>query len=178
MKIVGKIVDAVQTISGKYRLTIETAERIEELVTDANHDHELDITITRRRASRSLSANAYLWACIDIIADHKGTSKWNEYLEALRHYGQSTYILVRNDPRIIAKTKAMWRESVVYGKPFKYGDKEVVNMLCCYGSSTYNTEEMSRLIDGVVNEIRDAGLTPPPTADMQAALEKWGEMHG
>ena len=182
MKIIGKLVDAVQTIDGKFRLTFETDDiiNVDEIVGgDANHTtNDLEITINRRRRDRSLSSNAYLWSCLNILAQHKHTSKWDEYLNALRHYGVGTYILVKNDPSIIAKTQAMWRESMVYGQPFKYGDKEVVNMLCMYGSSTYSQDEFKTLLDGVVAEIRDAGLQPPPTADMRQALEMWGENHG
>ena len=48
----------------------------------------------------------------------------------------------------------------------------MVEVLCFYGSSTYTTEEFSRLLDGVVSDMKELGLTPPPSREMQAALEE------
>lgn len=181
MRTTGRLVDVAKSfINGKMRLTFEIDDKvnIEELGSDANHQSELDITAKPHRKNRSSNSNKYMWTCLQIIADAKGTDKWTEYLDALRHYGQGTYILVKNDPEVIAKTQAMWRESMVYGQPFMYGNKEVVNMLCFYGSSTYNTQEMSTLLNGIVNDMQVMGLPVPPTADLNAALEEWGRLHG
>ena len=46
-------------------------------------------------------------------------------------------------------------------------------MLCYFGSSTYDTKEFSVLLDGVISEMREIGLQPPPTEEMKRALETW-----
>ena len=50
-----------------------------------------------------------------------------------------------------------------------------VQMLCYYGSSTYDSKEMSVLLDGVVSEMRGMGLTPPPTEDMRRVIREMEE---
>ena len=44
-------------------------------------------------------------------------------------------------------------------------------MLCYFGSSTYNSKEFSVLLDGVVSEMQELGLQPPPSGDMKRSIE-------
>ena len=43
------------------------------------------------------------------------------------------------------------------------------------GSSTYNTSEMSRLIDCLVDECNQLGVTIEPTAYINSLLKEWGD---
>jgi hypothetical protein len=51
--------------------------------------------------------------------------------------------------------------------------QKAVQMLCYFGSSTYDTKEFSTLLDGVISEMQEMGLEVPVTADMERALEMW-----
>ena len=47
-------------------------------------------------------------------------------------------------------------------------------MLCYYGSSTYDTKEMSVLIDGIVSECKDLDIEVLPPDELQKIKETWG----
>ena len=49
---------------------------------------------------------------------------------------------------------------------------KLIQMLCFYGSSTYNTEEFARLLNGVIDDMHDMQLETPPDAEMRALLEQ------
>ena len=131
---------------------------------------KLSIEIKKYRKKRSLDANGMLWACIGEIANVLRADKWEIYLQMLKRYGKYTYICVK--PAVVEAVKAQWRECEEIGK-IDINGKEAVQMLCYFGSSTYDTKEFSVLLDGVISEMREIGLQSPPTEEMKRALETW-----
>ncbi|WP_455146689.1 hypothetical protein [Stomatobaculum longum] len=129
-------------------------------------DKELDITIVRHSKKRGLAANAMLWACLGEIAAAARTDNWSAYLYMLERYGKYSTVLIKVEA--LPDLRRVWRETRVVGER----EDGMVEVLCFYGSSTYTTEEFSRLLDGVVSDMKELGLTPPPSREMQAALEE------
>lgn len=138
---------------------------------------ELDIEVKKHLERRSLDANALLWKCLGDIAAVLRTDKWDVYLQMLKRYGKYTYICVK--PSVVDAVKSQWRESEVIGD-IRINGSDAVQMLCYFGSSTYNTQEFSVLLDGVISEMKEMGLETPCSADMKRAierLEKQNEIH-
>lgn len=129
-------------------------------------DKELDITIVRHSKKRGLAANAMLWACLGEIAAAARTDNWSAYLYMLERYGKYSTVLIKAEA--LPDLRRVWRETRVVGER----EDGMVEVLCFYGSSTYTTAEFSRLLDGVVSDMKELGLTPPPSREMQAALEE------
>lgn len=131
---------------------------------------KLVITAKKYREKRSLDANATLWYCLDKIAAALGTDKWNVYLQMLRRYGKFTHVIVKQ--QAVEAMKRQWRECEIVGDITVNG-QNAVQMLCYFGSSTYNTQEFSRLLDGAISEMKEMGLDTPLPEDVRAALERW-----
>lgn len=129
----------------------------------------LDVTVAKHRDKRSVDANALLWKCLGDIAAALRTDKWDVYLQMLKRYGKYTYICVK--PSVVAAVKSQWRESEVIGD-IKINGCDAVQMLCYFGSSTYNTQEFSVLLDGVISEMEEMGLETPCSEDMRRAIER------
>ena len=53
--------------------------------------------------------------------------------------------------------------------------KRGVQLLCFYGSSTYNKKQMSRLIDGMLQELRALDIEFVPLDDITRAIDEWGQ---
>jgi hypothetical protein len=92
----------------------------------------------------------------------------------LKRYGKYTYICVK--PAVVEAVKAQWRECEEIGR-VNINGQEAVQMLCYFGSSTYNTKEFSVLLDGVISEMKEMGIEAPTSEDMRRALEQWGKQH-
>jgi len=137
---------------------------------------KLSIKAVKYREKRSLDANALLWVCLSKIANAMDppADKWDIYLQMLKRYGKFTHICVK--PNVVDAVKAQWRESEVLGEVNINGQK-AVQMLCYFGSSTYDTKEFSRLLDGVISEMAEMGLETPASEDMRRALEIWEKMY-
>ena len=121
-------------------------------------DREKVFEIKEYKEKRSLNANALLWKCLGEIASALRSDKWEVYLQMLKRYGTYTYICVK--PKVVEAVKKQWRECEEIGT-INIDGQEAVQMLCYFGSSTMNTKEFSRLLDGVISEMREMGLDVP-----------------
>lgn len=166
--------------SGKPLLTFEVdtapPEELERI-----QDKELSLKATLYRKKRSLNANAYFHVLNDKIAKATGVSRFYSKNTLISRYGQREII---NDNPVTITTKApgeymMEQEFLhtylcaVTEKPEpKTGELVTWYSYIVYrGSHTYNTEEMSQLIDGTVEEAKQLGietLTPEEIARMEA----------
>lgn len=138
-------------------------------------EHDIRLRATRYRAKRSLSANGMFWHCVGQIADATQEDKWDVYLSMLRMYGKFTYICCK--PNMVDAVKGQWRESMEWNSVDING-QEAVQMLCFFGSSSYDTREMSKLIDGTISEMKALGLDLPMPQDVKSLLEEWGKENG
>ena len=134
---------------------------------DAPEDKQYEVKEYHKR--RSTDANALLWHCLGQLAVVMRTDKWQVYLLMLKRYGKYTYILV--PPKAVEATQKMWRESEVLNTVNVNG-RESVQMLCYYGSHLYDSKEFSVLLDGVISEMEEVGLAPPPSSEMRRAIER------
>lgn len=175
MDYTGQIKDMYMGMDGKFTISLCVDQEPGEL--ESLKDKNLRIKITQDRKHRSLDANALLWHCIGKIAKSftPPRDKWEIYLDELRKYGKFSYILM--DEKAVESFKQMWRETEVVGEVDVNGRK-AVQLLCYYGSSTYNTKEFSVLLDGVIEDMEDLGLQPPIPRDIRSALEEWEKQHG
>ena len=160
--------------SGQFQVTFTVNEpsAIKEVDNIKDLDR-LSIKAVKYRQKRSLDANALLWSCLGKMAGALQADKWDIYLQMLKRYGKYTYICVK--PNVVDAVKAQWRESEIVGE-IKINGSDAVQMLCYFGSSTYNTKEFSVLLDGVISEMKEMGLEAPASEDMRRALEDWEKM--
>lgn len=172
MECTGKIKDiSLDWKTNQINLSLSIIERnsiseIERL----KDDEKLSIKIVKYRKKRSLDANGLLWHCLGEIASSLQADKWDIYLQMLKRYGKYTYICVK--PNMVDSVRSQWRETEVVGD-VNINGTEAVQMLCYFGSSTYNTKEFSVLLDGVISEMHEMGLEVPPSTEMKRALEEW-----
>lgn len=159
--------------TGKWLLTFETVELPD--IFDKTRDKDLNLEIKQHRNHRSKDANALLWECIGRLAMALRADKWDIYLLMLKRYGQYTYIVV--PPNAVDMVARQWRECEVIGD-ININGRDGVQMLCYYGSSTYNTKQFSILLDGVISEMKEIGLTAPTSEEMRRSIEEWEKMHG
>ena len=167
METKARLTDISYSLDGKQRVTFTLSSRV-----DASEltDCDLRLKATKWRNKRSLDANGLLWSCLDKIAAVLHTDKWQVYLLMLKRYGQFTYLIVPT--KAVEATQAMWRESEVVGE-INVNGRTATQILCYFGSSTYDTKEFSRLLDGVISEMEDMGLTTPQQEELDRVLKAW-----
>lgn len=131
----------------------------------------LTIEAKQYRERRSRDSNAYAWSLLQKMAEALETDKWDCYLFCLQRYSRAfDVVLVATEG--LERFKSMWRTVVDLGEV-----KEGYHQLqVYYGSSTFNTKEMSVFLDGVVSECKELGietLTPNELEDMKRAWDEF-----
>ena len=176
MEVAGKLISATRNITNnKFRIEFEVDSLQPDEVNRLALCDLLDIKANKHRQKRSLDANALLWLCLGRIATALQADKWSIYLQMLKRYGKFTYICVK--PNVAEAVKMQWRESEVIGE-ISINGQTAVQMLCYFGSSTYNTKEFSVLLEGVISEMQEMRLETPTSEDMRRALEQWEKNNG
>jgi hypothetical protein len=131
----------------------------------------LAVEVKQHRQKRSLNANAYMWVLLSKMAEVLHTTKDELYLIMLERYGQFTHIIVK--PNVVGKVKQEWRAVRELGEVTVNG-KKGIQLQCYFGSSTYDTQEMSVLIDGIVSEAKELGIETLPPEDLALLKQEWG----
>ena len=144
---------------------------IQELKNSISNGKQLDVEIKVHRNRRSLDANAYLWVLIDKIAQVIRSDKDAVYLQMLDRYGVFTHLIVK--PQAVDRIISEWRTVRNLGE-VKLNSQTGVQLQCYFGSSTYDSAEMARLIDGVVSECAELGIETLPKAEIDQMNQQWG----
>ena len=131
-----------------------------------------EVKIEPQKKKRSLDANAYAWVLMGAIAERIGVSNIDVYREAIRKMNVYEIIPVREDA--LERWVQIWEG---HGKGWiceSLGKSKLpgyVNTQCYYGSSVYDSAQMARLIDYIVDEAKELNIetkTPDELARLKA----------
>ena len=170
----GRLLDLSFTLNGKQRLVIELDDDFRQDFA-ALEGHDVRVEIKKWRKKRSLDANAYAWVLIDKIAQATGVPKTEVYRQAIREIGGVSDIVAVPDNAVDkfregwSKQGIGWQTEILDSKP---GYKRIV---VYYGSSTYDTKQMSALIDSLVQEAQALGIETLPPAEIARLNSQWEE---
>lgn len=174
MGLLGKIIDITQNLlNKKVRITLEVDQRtadILEQIYKLKDEEKLDIEIKKYREKRSLDANAYCWVLLQKMAEILKKDKDEVYEDMICKYGVFTHYIVK--PSAVERTKEVWRAVRELGKVTVNG-KTGIQLQCYFGSSTYDTKEMSVLIDGIVGECKEMGIQTLTPSEIEDLKRKW-----
>ena len=178
MKLTGKIVGASNDFkTGKPTLTLEINERndFESLVDEMRDKDKLSIEVKQYREKRSLDANAYFFVLADKLAEKLHTSKVEVYKNAIKDIGGvSEIVCVKN--QAVERLCEGWSQNGIGWQTETFPSKieGCTNVVLYYGSSTYDTKQMSALIDHIVQDCQAVGIetrTPDEIANMLSLWE-------
>lgn len=127
-------------------------------------------TIKEFTKKRSPDANKLFWKACQLIAQKLETDNDSIYLQLLSRYGVSTYIVVKKQAVEQFKKSYRWCEEL--GEVTINGQTGI-QLKCVFGSSTYDTKQMSRLIDGTLSELKEMGIDFVPESDIAKAKKEW-----
>lgn len=143
------------------------AKQIDAIVGDFRPNCEWELKPYRQK--RSLSANAYAWVLMDKLADKLKTTKEQVYRQAIDSVGVFEEIKV-NTPEAGQRFKRIWMQN---GLGWLTKTIDDTTILAYYGSSTYDSKQMARLIDFLQEECVNQGIEVRPQWEVDAMLTEW-----
>lgn len=139
----------------------------------------LDIKVKKRMKKRSLDSNAYFHVLVDKLAQKLNLSRAYVKNKMLSDYGQIQYI--EDGIPFIYKTNAP--PSVIHEQEYihlwliKIGEDEAYWYKAYRGSSTYDTAEMSKLIQGTIQECKEQGIETATPEELAKMEKLWKERY-
>lgn len=134
-----------------------------------------DLEIKEHRKKRSLDANAYAWVLINKIADALRLPPTEVYRQAIQNVG-GNYEVIPIKAEAAGHFKQIW-EAKGLGWPCVDMGKSKIdgyrNLRAYYGSSTYDTRQMSQLIDNLVQDCKALDIETLTPDKLALLMEGW-----
>lgn len=168
-------------VTGKYSIILlidgditKTYERLK--------DKEISVTLKEKKRKRSLDANAYYWQLLSKCAEVLNVSKPYMHNYMLRKHGQmliindqAAYVVLPDTPdaeKVIDESETYHLKPTSQVKEGRDG-KMYRTYMMLRGSSEYNTQEMSVLIDGLVSEAKALDIETLPPDEIARIKVLW-----
>lgn len=181
MDYTGELRDMFRGMDGKYSVLLTIEEEpgdIEKLISK-----KLRIKITEWKKKRSLDANNYFHALADKLRMKIDAVPWSMARiknHLITDYGQVMYL--ESGVPLIYKTNAppeyvqeLEEPHLSLVKTEVERDTPVYFYRMYRGSHTYDTKEMSRLLDGTIEECKAQGIETMTPAQLERMLSAWNQ---
>jgi hypothetical protein len=172
-----KIQNVSFSFDGKPLITLEVNERNTALalVDELRGQEKLSLKISKFKTKRSLDANAYCWVLIGKIAEKTRIPKVEIYRDAIKEIGGNYDVVCIQNKAVETLCDAWSRNGIGWlteTMPSKLDG--CTNVLLYYGSSSYTVEQMSRLIENILQECFQLNIDVKSQAEIDSLLNSWG----
>lgn len=130
--------------------------------------------VIRAKKKRSLDANAYAWRLINDIALAVRESPETVYRAALVDVPDICNIICIKDKAVDSMIRT-WMSGHIGRRVEREPSKlpGCTNLFLHYGSSDFDTRQMSMLIDNLVHDARALDIETRPAEEVKSLLEAW-----
>ena len=130
-------------------------------------DKQYVVEIKRYLKKRSLSQNSYLWVLLDKLGEKVHLSKEEVYKKYISDYGVFEIIPIKNEA--VNRFVKSWCERGLGYLCKDMGESKVkgfTNLMVFYGTSSYNTQEMTRILEAVIYDCEEMDIETMPLKDI------------
>lgn len=130
--------------------------------------------LTRQKKRRSLDANAYAWVLISKLAEKMRLGREEVYRNTIRDIGGNSEIVCVQE-KALDQLRRCWVQNGIGWQVETMPSKlpGCVNAVLYYGSSAYDTHQMSVLIDRLVQDCKAVGIETMQPDKLNGLLEAW-----
>lgn len=169
----GNLIDLAVGMDGRQRITIAVNEDFREQY-DQLHTSDISVEIKKYRKPRSLDANGYAWVLIDKLAAKLNMTKVEVYRELIRNIGGvSETVCVKSEA--LESLQRGWSRNGLgwFSEEFPSKLDGCTNVILYFGSSSYDTVQMSRLIDLLIEDCKAQGIETATPDEIARYKEEW-----
>ena len=164
------------TEKGNPIVTLELNERIAalQMFGELSEKEKLTVKIGEFRKKRSLDANAYAWVLLGKLAEKLNIPRAEIYRSAIKDVGGNSEIVCAQDKAVKSLCDGWSGNGIGWvwdTMPSKI--EGCTNVILYYGSSVYNTAQMSRLISIIQDECRQVGIETKSQEEVDSLLAQW-----
>lgn len=159
-------------LTGKMMITLESSQNITE--TEELQNQELTCRLCKFKKRRTLDANAYFWVLAHKLAAKTEIPVGEIYRSYVREIGGNNRVICTRD-KDVAPLMRDWSDRGLgwIAEPFESKTEGCTNVILYSGSSTYDTAQMHRLIDLVVQDCKEQGIETMTPAELAMLIGGW-----
>lgn len=168
----------VDFVTGKLNVTFQVdTHPVDELNELAAMD-SLDITVKKHKQKRSLDANAYFWVLCDRLSEKMNLPKEEIYKGYIKGIGGVSEVVCVQD-KAVDRLCSSWSHNGIGWQTETFPSKidGCTNVILYYGSSTYDAEQMSRLIDMLIHDCNAQGIPTITEEQYEELITQWGKKY-
>jgi hypothetical protein len=138
-------------------------------------DRLYDLEVKEHRKKRSLDANAYAWVLINKIADALRITPKEIYRQAIQNIGGNSEVFPIKEEAADHFIR-IWEAKGTGWPCVDLGPSKIPgyrNVMAYFGSSTYDTEQMSRLIDNLVQDCKALDIEVKSDEEIASLMGAW-----
>lgn len=135
---------------------------------------KLTLKLSKYRKHRSLDANRYLWVLIHQLAEEQGIDDTELYRRYIKESGLKKSDEISDE--FYKTVSYVWSQRGLgwFSEKTDNGTKDGCSLYTFYyGSSCYNSRQMARLIDSVVQDCDAVGIETMPKSDIDSLVSSW-----
>ena len=134
----------------------------------------LSVEIKEYKRKRSLSANAYAWVLLGEIAKRANLDVISVYKKTIRECGCSYFVTAIAEDAVGSFEKIWEKNGIGWFCETLETVDGFTTLLVFAGSSTFDTSQMSRFIDTVVQDAKALGIETLTPDELQRMKGEWG----
>ena len=141
-------------------------------------DNNKKYEVKEYRKKRSKDANAYFWKLLGEACEVNNLDTIKEYKRRVKELGIfRQFRIMTQDVKTFEK---VWTDRGIawfceIADTEYIGNTEFKIVNAYYGSSSYNTKQMARLIDSLVQDCKAIGIETKPQAEIDSLLKSWNQ---
>lgn len=159
---------------GKFNLLIP---RLLDYIASLNDEDVYELSIDKAKQHRSNDANRYFWELVGQLSAKVGVSPEEIYRSFIKDVGGNYEIVPIRDDAVETWIRC-WRKKGIGWQCDIIGESKLrgyTNVICYYGSSTYDTKQMSRLINLCVESCKEQDIETMTPSEMALMMENYKE---
>ena len=137
-------------------------------------EKRLAIKIGKYKQKRSLDANAYCWVMLGKLAAKLNEPTTDIYRRIIKDLGDNCDTVCVQDKAVQSLCEG-WQKNGIGWQTDTFPSKieGCTNVTLYYGSSTYDTYTMSRLVNSILEECRLQGIDTKSDEEIHSLLNSW-----
>lgn len=155
--------------------TVKVIAELASYIDSLEDAKEYKLEVKEYRQKRSLNANSYAWTLLDKLAEKLHMAKTDIYRSYIKEIGGNNY-LVCSINEAVSDLCRDW-ESKGIGWLTELEESKLdgcTNVRLYYGSSQYDTAQMSRLIELIVQDCESNGIITYNQDELDKLCQEWG----
>ena len=159
--------------------TVRVIAELASYIDSLKDDKEYILTVKEHKGKRSLTANNYFWVMCDKLAEKLRISKTEIYRSYVKEIGGNNDVICCINKAVSALCEAWQGKGIGWLAELEESKLDgCTNVRLYYGSSTYDKDQMSRLIELAKQDCIENDIPTWDEEELQRLCDEWGVEHG